>query len=161
LTIDVTPMDGGIEFQTESLADGGTENGVGVGCAPGLLTIAATVHLVTDDHGFDETWQESLVSGDGQSASFTRDLEQMPPAGTFTVSYTGAQTPNSSSLPLTATFDASGTRGDVDYQAEFMSSTVDSALQMPVAAWFPLVTDGGLDAAEAGNAEGNADDASD
>jgi histone deacetylase complex regulatory component SIN3 len=125
------------------------------------LTIAATVHLVTDDHGFDETWQESLVSGDGQSASFTRDLEQMPPAGTFTVSYTGAQTPNSSSLPLTATFDASGTRGDVDYQAEFMSSTVDSALQMPVAAWFPLVTDGGLDAAEAGNAEGNADDASD
>jgi hypothetical protein len=152
LTIDVAPMDGGIQFQTESLADGGYENGVGVGCAPGLLTIAATVRAVTDDRGFDETWQESLVSSDGQSASFTRDLQQMPPAGTFTVSYVGMQTPTSISLPLTATFDASGTGGGVDYQAEFMSSSADSLVHMPVAAWLPLVTDGGLDAAEVADA---------
>jgi len=164
LTIDVAAMDGGIQFQPEVMLDGG---GAGLAlCGPGSFTIAATVHLVTDDRGFDETWQESLVSSDGQSASFTRDLQQTPPAGSFGVSYTGTQTWNSTSVPLTATFNASGTRGDVYYDAQFMSSTGPNSgggggVHMQVAAWVPGVTDGGLDAAKAGDAQGNADGASD
>lgn len=160
LTIDVAPMDGGVQFQPEVMTDGG---GGGLAlCGPGSFTIAATVHLVTDDHGFDETWQESVVSSDGQSASFTRDLQQTPPAGSFGVSYTGTQTWDSTSLPLTAMFTAFGTRGDVYYDAQFMSSTgpnsgVGGGVHMQVAAWVPEGPDGGLDAAEAGDALANAD----
>jgi hypothetical protein len=162
LTIDVTAMDGGIQFVPEITLDGG---GVGRSlCGPGSFTIAATVHLVTDDRGFDETWQESIVSNDGQSATFTRDLQQTPPTGNFSVSYTGTQTWDSTSLPLTATFTASGTRGDVYYDAQFMSSTgpnsgVGGGVHMQVAGWIPEFTDGGLDAADVGDALGNADSA--
>jgi hypothetical protein len=164
LTIDVTAMDGGIQFQPEIALDGG--GGGRSLCGPGSFTIATTVHLVTDDQGFNETWQESFVSNDGQSASFTRDLRQTPPAGSFSVSYTGTQMWDSISLPLTAAFAASGTRGDVYYDGQFMSSTgpntgVGGGVHMQVAAWVPEATDGGLDAAEAGDAHGNADGAAD
>jgi hypothetical protein len=162
LTIDVSPMDGGVQFLPEVMTDGGS-GGLAL-CGPGSFTIAATVHLVTDDLGFNETWQESLVSEDGQSASFTRDLQQDPPAGSFSVTYTGTQTWNSTSLPLAATFSASGTRGDVYYDGQFMSFTGPNSgggggVHMQVAAWVPESTDGGLDAAEAGDAQGSADGA--
>jgi hypothetical protein len=160
LTIDVSPMDGGIQFQPEVMLDGGGDS-LSI-CGPGSFAIAATVHLVTDDRGFDESWQETLVSSDGQTATFTRDLQQTPPTGSFSVSYTGTQTWNSTSLPLTARFAPTGTSGDVYYDGQFMSSTgpnsgVGGGVHMQVAAWVPAITDSGLDAAEVGDALGNAD----
>jgi hypothetical protein len=146
LTIDVTPMAGGV---TLSEPEGGLL------CGPGTLAIAASVRFTTADDGFDETWQTSLFSSDGQSLEFTEDLEKNPPTGTFRVVYTGTQTWTSTSTLLTATFDDRGARGNVQYATEEMFSTGPNGgggggLIVQAATWAPLASDGG---SESGAAE--------
>lgn len=151
LTIDVTPMDGAITY---SQADGGL-------CGPGTLTIPATVHFVTADGGFNETWQESLSSFDGQSLTFSHDLQRTPPAGSFRVTSTGTQTGLSTETTLTATFDQRGAHGDVQYVTSMMFSTGPNSgggggLIVHAASWVPGVGDtgaesGSSDAGDAGS----------
>jgi hypothetical protein len=140
LTIDVTPMAGAITY---SQADGGL-------CGPGTLTIPATVHFVTGDGGFDETWQESLSSFDGQSLTFYHDLQRTPPTGSFHVTPMGTQTQVSTETTLTATFDGRGARGDVQYVTSTMFSTGPNSgggggLIVHAASWVPAIGDAGAE----------------
>jgi hypothetical protein len=140
LAIDVTPMVGGISYAGAH----------GALCAPGSLIIPATVHLVTADGGFNETWQESLSSNDGQSLTFYQDLQKAPPAGSFRVTYTGSETWTSTETILTATFDAQGARGNVQYATEGMLSAAPNSgggggLIVHAASWVPLVGDAGTE----------------
>ena len=146
LTIDVTAMDGAITY---SQADGGL-------CGRGTLTIPATVHFVTADGGFNETWQESLSSFDGQSLTFSHDLQRTPPTGTFRVTSTANHTSVSTETTLTATFSEQGARGDVQYVTSMMFSTGPNSgggggLIIHAASWVPAVGDAG---AESGTSDG-------
>jgi hypothetical protein len=153
LTIDVTPIDGAITY---SQADGGL-------CAPGALTVPATVHFVTTDGGFKETWQESLFSFDGQSLTFSHDLQRTPPTGSFRVTSTGTQASVSTETTLTATFNEQGARGDVQYVTSMMFSTGPNSgggggLIVHAASWVPAVGDAGAESgsSDAGDAGSDA-----
>jgi hypothetical protein len=152
LAIDVTPMSGSI---TDTHADGGL--------CPGTLAIAATVHFVTADGGFDETWQESLFSSDGQSLTFYQDLQRTPLVGSFRVTNMGTPV-GSTEASLTATFDERGARGEVQYVTSTMFSTGPNSgggggLIIHAASWVPAVSDAGdakSGSAEAGDAGSDA-----
>jgi hypothetical protein len=147
LTIDVTPMTDPIFYDQSS----------GTLCAPGALTIPATVRFVTADGGFNETWQVSLSSNDGKSLTFTRDLLATPPTGTFRVTYTGSMVGNENQDRLTATFDAAGANGNVQFVNELVSTSgpdmgSGGGLVFNPAIWAPLAPDAGLDAAPGADA---------
>jgi hypothetical protein len=147
LTIDVTPMVSGITYWRPG----------GQLCGQASLAIPAAVHFVTADGGFDETWQTTLRSTDGQTLEFDEDLQGMPLAGTFHVTYTGTQKWDSMDTMLTTRFGADGARGDVQYFTEMTVATGPNSgsgggLVVKAASWVPQ--HGGVDSgvAEEGGA---------
>jgi hypothetical protein len=151
LKIDVTPMVSEITYWRQ----------VGEFCQPGNLSIPAIVHFVTADGGFNETWQTTLLTTDGQTLSLGEDLQRVPPAGTFRVTYTGTQKWDSTETTLTTTFGAEGARGDVQYFTEMTFATGPNSgggggLVVQAASWVPrdaAVDSGFAEEGGAGDAE--------
>jgi hypothetical protein len=133
-------MDSGITYTGPS--------GGGALCAPGTLSIPATVHFVTADGGFDETWEESLWSNDGTSLTFTHMLGNTHLVGSFRVAYTGTIMWSSTETVLTATFNSEGASGTIQYATEAQSSAGPNSVSgggliVKAASWVPEVSDGG------------------
>jgi hypothetical protein len=139
--VTVTHQGGEIRFEDREWTDDGSGMEPALGDCPDVVAGDVTLAFATEDGAFDESFELAIESADGAEASFWKELDLDALGGTYEVTEIDPAEYDAVRAFLQGTFDAEGSHGVVDGQAERVEGdpsdpdSTASATAFDIATW--------------------------